>query len=128
MPLFGVHYTLFLGMSYSIGVNETVELIWLFCDQLFASFQVIELAYAKLNKNVVSTTYFFFFFCEIQGLLRGYPVLLPQWGGEDRGDTRPARVFEILSQAKALDAHQQHMQLQARKSQDKAGQVVAGGL
>ena len=40
VPLFGVHYTVFLGMSYSIGVNETVELVWLFCDQLFASFQV----------------------------------------------------------------------------------------
>lgn len=40
VPLFGVHYTVFLGMSYSIGVNETVEIVWLFCDQLFASFQV----------------------------------------------------------------------------------------
>lgn len=40
VPLFGVHYAFFIGMSYSIGVNETVEVVWLFCDQLFASFQV----------------------------------------------------------------------------------------
>jgi len=40
VPLFGVHYAFFIGMSYSIGVNETVEIVWLFCDQLFASFQV----------------------------------------------------------------------------------------
>lgn len=30
-------------MSYSIGVDETVEVVWLFCDQLFASFQVYDL-------------------------------------------------------------------------------------
>jgi parathyroid hormone receptor 1 len=30
----------FLGMSYSIGVHAGVEIAWLFCDQLFASFQV----------------------------------------------------------------------------------------
>lgn len=40
VPLFGVHYAFFIGMSYSVGVNETVEIVWLFCDQLFASFQV----------------------------------------------------------------------------------------
>jgi hypothetical protein len=40
VPLFGVHYTVFLGMSYSIGVHPGVEIAWLFCDQLFASFQV----------------------------------------------------------------------------------------
>ncbi|KYQ56095.1 Parathyroid hormone/parathyroid hormone-related peptide receptor [Trachymyrmex zeteki] len=39
VPLFGVHYAFFILMSYSIGVNETVEVVWLFCDQLFASFQ-----------------------------------------------------------------------------------------
>lgn len=42
VPLFGVHYAAFLGMSSAINVNESVELIWLFCDQLFASFQVSE--------------------------------------------------------------------------------------
>jgi hypothetical protein len=40
VPLFGVHYTVFLGMSYSMGVHPGVEIVWLFCDQLFASFQV----------------------------------------------------------------------------------------
>lgn len=55
VPLFGVHYTVFLGLSYSIGVDQRVELIWLFGDQLFASFQVctvfdwINNHYRKLN-------------------------------------------------------------------------------
>ncbi|KAG7212629.1 hypothetical protein KM043_012915 [Ampulex compressa] len=51
VPLFGVHYTVFLGMSYSIGVNETVEIVWLFCDQLFASFQgfFVAVLYCFLN-------------------------------------------------------------------------------
>lgn len=40
IPLFGVHYAILHGMSYSRGVNEKVELVWLFCDQFFASFQV----------------------------------------------------------------------------------------
>lgn len=40
LPLFGVHYTVFLWMYYSVGVDEKVELVWLFCDQTFASFQV----------------------------------------------------------------------------------------
>ncbi|KAK6631331.1 hypothetical protein RUM44_005857 [Polyplax serrata] len=53
-PLFGVHYTIFLGMSYSVGINETVELIWLFCDQLFASFQgfFVAVFYCFLNSEV----------------------------------------------------------------------------
>lgn len=38
VPLFGAHYTLFLGLSYH--KDHLVELVWLFCDQLFASFQV----------------------------------------------------------------------------------------
>lgn len=50
VPLFGVHYTVFLGMSYSIGVNETVEVVWLFCDQLFASFQVHRLELFALSQ------------------------------------------------------------------------------
>ncbi|XP_018333835.1 secretin receptor-like [Agrilus planipennis] len=41
VPLFGVHYAVLLGMSFCMGRNQTVELIWLFCDQLFASSQVI---------------------------------------------------------------------------------------
>ncbi|XP_043523437.1 parathyroid hormone/parathyroid hormone-related peptide receptor-like isoform X1 [Frieseomelitta varia] len=54
VPLFGVHYTVFLGMSYYIGVNETVEVIWLFCDQLFASFQgfFVAVLYCFLNGEV----------------------------------------------------------------------------
>lgn len=54
VPLFGVHYALFLGMSYSIGVNEKVELIWLFFDQLFASFQgfFVAVLYCFLNGEV----------------------------------------------------------------------------
>ncbi|XP_076180375.1 vasoactive intestinal polypeptide receptor 2 [Ptiloglossa arizonensis] len=54
VPLFGVHYTVFLAMSYSIGVNETVEVVWLFCDQLFASFQgfFVAVLYCFLNGEV----------------------------------------------------------------------------
>ncbi|XP_076756933.1 secretin receptor isoform X1 [Xylocopa sonorina] len=54
VPLFGVHYSIFLGMSYSIGVNETVEVVWLFCDQLFASFQgfFVAVLYCFLNGEV----------------------------------------------------------------------------
>jgi hypothetical protein len=36
--LFGIHYSLFLPLSYCH--NHKIELIWLFCDQMFASFQV----------------------------------------------------------------------------------------
>ncbi|XP_046686907.1 secretin receptor-like, partial [Homalodisca vitripennis] len=39
VPLFGVHYVVFLTISY-LGIKGKVELIWLFIDQLFASFQV----------------------------------------------------------------------------------------
>ncbi|XP_039302340.1 secretin receptor isoform X2 [Solenopsis invicta] len=54
VPLFGVHYAFFIGMSYSIGVNETVEIVWLFCDQLFASFQgfFVAVLYCFLNGEV----------------------------------------------------------------------------
>ncbi|XP_051161570.1 secretin receptor-like isoform X3 [Leptopilina boulardi] len=54
VPLFGVHYTVFLGMSYSIGVNDTVEIVWLFCDQFFASFQgfFVAVLYCFLNGEV----------------------------------------------------------------------------
>ncbi|XP_076236933.1 vasoactive intestinal polypeptide receptor 2 isoform X2 [Calliopsis andreniformis] len=54
VPLFGVHYTLFLGMSYIIGINETVEVVWLFCDQFFASFQgfFVAVLYCFLNGEV----------------------------------------------------------------------------
>ncbi|XP_014296143.1 parathyroid hormone/parathyroid hormone-related peptide receptor [Microplitis demolitor] len=54
VPLFGVHYTVFLGLSYSIGVDERVELIWLTGDQLFASFQgfFVAVLYCFLNAEV----------------------------------------------------------------------------
>jgi parathyroid hormone receptor 1 len=41
VPLFGVHYFVFVGMSGAIDRHETIEVVWLFCDQSFASFQVI---------------------------------------------------------------------------------------
>ncbi|KAK4872460.1 hypothetical protein RN001_014489 [Aquatica leii] len=54
VPLFGIHYALFLGMSYYIGRNEIVELTWLICDQLFASFQgfFVAILYCFLNGEV----------------------------------------------------------------------------
>ncbi|KAK3913776.1 Parathyroid hormone/parathyroid hormone-related peptide receptor [Frankliniella fusca] len=46
MPLFGAHYFIFLGMSYGVHTgasrtreDEVVEVVWLFLDQAFASFQ-----------------------------------------------------------------------------------------
>lgn len=42
VPLFGAHYTLLLGFSYH--ADKRVELVWLFFDQLFVSFQVIRLS------------------------------------------------------------------------------------
>ncbi|XP_025072983.1 vasoactive intestinal polypeptide receptor 2 isoform X1 [Pogonomyrmex barbatus] len=52
VPLFGVHYTFFLGLSYH--KDYRVELVWLFCDQLFASFQgaFVALLYCLLNGEV----------------------------------------------------------------------------
>ncbi|XP_015597643.1 secretin receptor isoform X2 [Cephus cinctus] len=52
VPLFGAHYTLFLGLSYH--KDYRVELVWLFCDQLFASFQgtFVALLYCLLNGEV----------------------------------------------------------------------------
>ncbi|KAK2575950.1 hypothetical protein KPH14_007312 [Odynerus spinipes] len=52
VPLFGAHYTLFLGLSYQ--KDNHIELVWLFCDQLFASFQgaFVALLYCLLNGEV----------------------------------------------------------------------------
>ncbi|XP_050444865.1 vasoactive intestinal polypeptide receptor 2-like [Cataglyphis hispanica] len=52
VPLFGIHYTFFLGLSYH--KDYRIELIWLFCDQLFASFQgaFVALLYCLLNGEV----------------------------------------------------------------------------
>ncbi|OAD54243.1 Parathyroid hormone/parathyroid hormone-related peptide receptor, partial [Eufriesea mexicana] len=54
MPLFGVQYTVFLGMSYWVDKNKTVEVVWLLCDQLFASFQgfFVAVLYCFLNGEV----------------------------------------------------------------------------
>ncbi|KAK1133343.1 hypothetical protein K0M31_011158 [Melipona bicolor] len=52
VPLFAAHYTLFLGLSYHH--DNLVELVWLFCDQFFASFQgsFVALLYCLLNIEV----------------------------------------------------------------------------
>lgn len=52
MPLFGVHYAIFLGMQY--GFDEWVELIWLLCDTTFSSFQgfFVAVLYCFLNGEV----------------------------------------------------------------------------
>ncbi|XP_076378542.1 secretin receptor isoform X2 [Megalopta genalis] len=72
VPLFGVPYTVFLGMSYS--TNETVEVIWLFCDQLFASFQgfFVAVLYCFLNGEVRT---------ELSRTIRNqkWPRLRPRW-------------------------------------------------
>ncbi|CAK9824043.1 Secretin receptor [Anthophora retusa] len=52
VPLFGAHYTIFLGLSYH--KDHRVELIWLFYDQFFASFQgtFVAMLYCLLNIEV----------------------------------------------------------------------------
>ncbi|KAM0729259.1 Parathyroid hormone/parathyroid hormone-related peptide receptor [Formica fusca] len=78
VPLFGVHYAFFIGMSYSVGVNETVEIVWLFCDQLFASFQgfFVAVLYCFLNGEVRT---------EVSRTLRSI-----KWTHGIRWDSRPS--------------------------------------
>ncbi|KAF2900486.1 hypothetical protein ILUMI_05699 [Ignelater luminosus] len=54
VPLFGIHYAVFLGMWYYMGNNEIVEVTWLIFDQLFASFQgfFVAILYCFLNGEV----------------------------------------------------------------------------
>jgi 7 transmembrane receptor (Secretin family). len=40
VPLFGAHYVLFIWMSPSQQIDPNLEILCLFCDQLFASLQV----------------------------------------------------------------------------------------
>jgi len=54
VPLFGVHYTVFVGMQGAIGFHEAVEVVWLFGDQLFACIQgfLVAVLYCLLNGEV----------------------------------------------------------------------------
>ncbi|XP_037076292.1 secretin receptor-like [Pollicipes pollicipes] len=54
IPLFGFHYVLFVGLSAFMNVNPIVELIWLFVDQLFASFQgcFVAILYCFMSSEV----------------------------------------------------------------------------
>lgn len=67
MPLFGIHYTFFLGLSYH--KDYRVELVWLFCDQLFASFQVL------MTQMIFSLIWFTYPHSYFIGRLRGFSLL-----------------------------------------------------
>ncbi|XP_050693432.1 parathyroid hormone/parathyroid hormone-related peptide receptor-like isoform X2 [Eriocheir sinensis] len=56
VPLFGVHYAMLLGFTFFMGKNSTIEIMWLFTDQFFASFQGFFVAtlYCLLNGEVRS--------------------------------------------------------------------------
>ncbi|XP_077516369.1 secretin receptor-like isoform X5 [Amblyomma americanum] len=53
VPLFGAHYAFLLGMSLA-AAGDMLELVWLYIDQLFSSFQgfVVALLYCFLNGEV----------------------------------------------------------------------------
>ncbi|XP_014230951.1 vasoactive intestinal polypeptide receptor 1-like isoform X2 [Trichogramma pretiosum] len=54
VPLFGMHSSIFFWLSYSVGVNEKIELFWLFGDQLISSFQgfFVAVLYCFMNGEV----------------------------------------------------------------------------
>ncbi|XP_044727920.1 parathyroid hormone 2 receptor-like [Chrysoperla carnea] len=55
VPLFGVHYSVFLAMSYAdLQSKPMIMLGWLFCDQFFSSFQgfCVAMLYCLLNGEV----------------------------------------------------------------------------
>ncbi|XP_063234371.1 secretin receptor-like [Bacillus rossius redtenbacheri] len=56
VPLFGVHYIVFLGMTWvpTTHVNPVAEAVWLFSDQTFSAFQgfVVAILYFFLNGEV----------------------------------------------------------------------------
>lgn len=63
VPLFGVHYAMLLGFTYFMGKNSTIELMWLFTDQFFASFQVSNVWFCVLlSDSFFSFSLIFFFF------------------------------------------------------------------
>ncbi|PNF18661.1 hypothetical protein B7P43_G05051 [Cryptotermes secundus] len=54
VPLFGAHYVFFIWMSPSQKISEMLEIVCLFCDQMFASLQgfFVSLLYCLLNSEV----------------------------------------------------------------------------
>lgn len=71
LPLFGVPYAIFLGLSYYIGKDEILELMYLFADQTFASFQVSPLDLPRVAVLITHHRY-------VSGIHRGGSVLLPK--------------------------------------------------
>lgn len=92
MPLFGIHYAMFLWMSYYMRKQETLELIWLICDQLFASFQVDppDLPRGiKLNLTIL-------------GILRSHAFLFHERGSTKRSQTIFKRIVFLYGQRVVL--------------------------
>lgn len=52
VPLFGVHYALFLSFSFAASSNETLEISWLYVDQTFTSFQVQNMENCTIKNTI----------------------------------------------------------------------------